>query len=164
MDRDGLIWFGLAITAALVAMPGVLAGGLALLPLFIVCVGLACTLHSGSRRLVVSTTLRLLSRGALRTAIIVLGAVMLIQLLPLELALFMAGDVLAYVEVLAAVGLIAANARVQVIRGMIEAKTDQWRAAVRRRIANRTPRVGRPSARRRPPSPDDDPAAGWAFA
>ncbi len=33
MDRDGLIWFGLAITAALVAMPGVLAGGLPLLPL-----------------------------------------------------------------------------------------------------------------------------------
>jgi hypothetical protein len=84
MDRDGLIWFGLAITAALVAMPGVLAGGLPLLPLFLVCLGLACTLHSGSRRLVVSATLRLLSRGALRTAVIVLGAVMLIQLLPLE--------------------------------------------------------------------------------
>ncbi|MBB3872354.1 MAG: hypothetical protein KYX67_08605 [Brevundimonas sp.] len=164
MDRDGLIWFGLAITAALVAMPGVLAGGLPLLPLFLVCLGLACTLHSGSRRLVVSATLRLLSRGALRTAVIVLGAVMLIQLLPLEMALFMAGDVLAYVEVLAAVGLIAANARVRVIRGLIGAKADQWRAAVRRRIANRMPRVARPAARRRPPAPDDDPAAGWAFA
>jgi hypothetical protein len=89
---------------------------------------------------------------------------MLIQLLPLEIALFMAGDVLAYVEVLAAVGLIAANARVRVIRGLIGAKADQWRAAVRRRIANRMPRVARPAARRRPPAPDDDPAAGWAFA
>ncbi|MDO9608580.1 MAG: hypothetical protein Q7J26_08660 [Brevundimonas sp.] len=161
MDRDGLIWFGLAIAAALVAMPGVLAGGL---PLFLVCLGLACTLHAGSRRLIVSATLRLLSRGALRTALIVLGAVMLIQLLPLEMALFMAGDVLAYVEVLAAVGLIAANARVRVIRGMIEAKTDQWRAAVRRRIGHRKSRAARPSARRRPPSPDDNPATGWAFA
>lgn len=164
MERDGFIWFILAIAAALVAMPGVLAGGIPLLPLFIVCVGLACTLHSGSRRLVVSATLRLLSRGAFRSAIIVLGAVMLIQLLPLEMALFMAGDVLAYVEVLAAVGLIAANARVRVIRGLIGATADQWRAAVRRRIGHRTSRAARPSARRRPPSPDDDPAAGWAFA
>ena len=164
MNRDGLIWFGLAITAALVALPGVLAGGIPFLPLFLVCAGLACSLHAGSRRLVVSTTLRLLSRSAFRTAIIVLGAMMLIQILPLEMALFMAGDVLAYVEVLAAVGLIAANARVRVIRGMIRAKADQWRAAVRRRIRYRTPRVARPSARRRPPSPNDDPAAGWAFA
>lgn len=164
MDRDGLIWLGLALGMLMIAAPGVLAGGTPLLPLFLVFVSLACALHTGSRRLVVGATLRLMSRGALRTAIIVIGAVMLFQLLPLEMALFMAGDVLAYVEVLAAVGLIAANARVRVIRGMVGAKADQWRALVRRRIGCRTPRVARPSARSRPASPDDDPAAGWAFA
>lgn len=164
MDRDGFIWLGLTLGLAMIAAPGVLAGGTPLLPLFLVCVGLACALHAGSRRLVERATLRLMSRGALRTAIIVLGAVMLIQLLPLEMALFMAGDVLAYVELLAAVGLIAANARVRVIRGIIRAKADQWRAAVRRRIGYRTARAARPSPRRRPPSPNDDPAAGWAFA
>jgi hypothetical protein len=164
MDRDGFIWLGLALGVAMIAAPGLLAGGTPLLPLLLVCVGMACALHAGSRRLVESTTLRLMSRGALRTAMVVLGAVMLFQLLPLEMALFMAGDVLAYVEVLAAVGLIAANARVRVIRGVIGAKVDQWRAAVRRRIRSRSPRAARPSARRRPPSPDDDPAAGWAFA
>jgi hypothetical protein len=163
MDRDGFIWLGLTLGLGMIAAPGVLAGGTPFLPLFLVCVGLACALHAGSRRLVERATLRLMSRGALRTAIIVLGAVMLFQLLPLEMALFMAGDVLAYVEVLAAVGLIAANARVRVIREVIGAKADQWRASVRRRIRYRTTRAARPSARRRPPSPDDDPAAGWAF-
>jgi hypothetical protein len=164
MDCDGFIWLGFALGLAMIAAPGVLAGGTPLLPLFLVCVGLACALHAGSRSLVLSATLRLISRGAFRTAIIVLGAVMLIQLLPLEMALFMAGDVLAYVEILAAVGLIAANARVRVIRGVIGAKADQWRTAILRRIGYRTPRAARPSARRRPPSPDDDPAADWAFA
>ncbi len=164
MDRDGFIWLGLTLGLAMIAAPGVLAGGMPLLPLFLACVGLASALHAGSRGLVVNTTLRVMSRGALRTAIIVIGAVMLFQLLPLEMALFMAGDVLAYVEVLAAVGLIAANARVRVIRGMVGSKADQWRASVRRRIRYRTIRPARPSARRRPASPDDDPAAGWALA
>lgn len=111
MDRDVFIWSGLALVAAMVATPALLAGGFPLLPLFFAGVALAGAAHSGSRAQVIGVALRLLSGGALRTAVVVMGALMLIQLLPIELALLMAGDVMAYVEVLAAVSLIAANTR-----------------------------------------------------
>jgi len=160
MDRDAFLWFGLALAAASAAAPGLLAGGFPLLLLFVAGTGLACAAHGGSRALVIAAALRLLSRGALRTTLVVLGALMLIQLLPIELALLMAGDVLAYVEVLAAVGLIAANTRARVVRAVVGEAVEQWRMTalgrIRRRRASRSVRTVRPPA-------DDEPAGAWAF-
>ena len=164
MDRAVFFWFGLALAAVSAATPALLAGGFPLLQLFIAGVGLACTAHAGSRALVIGAAMRLLSRGALRTMLVVLGGLMLIQLLPIELALLMAGDVLAYVEVLAAVSLIAANARVRLIRVAIAEKLGPWATTVRRRLVRRASRSVRPAAPRRPSPPDDEPAGAWAFA
>lgn len=164
MDRDTLLWFGLALVAAVAAAPALLAGGFPLLLLFVAGVGLACAVHGGSRARVIAAALRLLSRGALRTTLVVLGALMLIQLLPIELALLMAGDVLAYVEVLAAVGLIAANTRARVVRAVVAEKLGRWATPMRRRLVRRASRSVRPAASRRPSPPDDEPAEAWAFA
>lgn len=161
MDRNVFFWFGLAAVSA--ATPALMAGGFSLLLLFIAGVGLACSAHAGSRALVIGAAMRLLSRGVLRTTLVVLGGLMLIQLLPIELALLMAGDVLAYVEVLAAVSLIAANARVRVIRTAIAEKLGPWATTVRR-LARRASRSLRPAASRQPSPPDDEPAGAWAVA
>lgn len=83
MDRN-VFWLGLALAAASAATPALLAGGFPLLLLFIAGVGLACSAcsaHAGSRAVVIGAAMRLLSRGALRTTLVVLGRLMLIQLL-----------------------------------------------------------------------------------
>jgi len=164
MDRDAFLWLGLSLIATLAAMPALLAGGFPWLLLFAACAGLTCDVHGDSRRLVLVSALRLLSRGSLKTLLIVLGALMLIQLLPLEIALLLAGDVLAYVEVATAVGLIAANTRFKVIRVVVITKIAGWRTVSIRYIARRAARsvrLGRPS--RRPSSREDKPAGDWAF-
>lgn len=164
MDRDVFLWLGLGLIAALAATPVLLAGGSPWLLLFAACVGLICAVHGGSRRLVLASALRLLSRGALKTLLIVFGALMLIQLLPLEIALMMAGDVLAYVEVVAAVGLIAANTRWRVVRKAVTETLAVWTMGLRRRSGLRAARSVRPRVPRRPRASDDDPARAWAFA
>lgn len=88
-------------------------------------------------------------------------ALTMIQLLPLELALLMAGDVLAYVEVVAAVGLIAANTRLKSVTALVARpvlRLVRVAAGARRRAA----RTSRPRPARRPTPDADDPA--WAFA
>lgn len=165
MDRTIFFWFGLALAALSAATPALLAGGFPLLQLFVAGVGLTCTAHAGSRSLVIGAAMLILSRGALRTTLVVLGGLMLIQLLPIELALLMAGDVLAYVEVLAAVSLIAANARVRVIRAVVREAVARWRTAPGRIRHRRTSRSVRPvGPRRRPLAGDDEPAGAGAFA
>lgn len=167
MDREVFIWSGLALIAAMVAAPTLLAGGFPLLVLLFGGVALAGAAHSGSRALVIGAALRLLSGGALRTAVVVLGAVMLIQLLPIELALLTAGDVLAYVEVLAAVSLIAANTRVREIRVAAGRGLDRWRRTATARIRRRGARSIRPPKPPKSPSrpsADDHPGSVWAFA
>lgn len=75
----------------------------------------------------------------------------------------MAGDVLAHVEVLAAVSLIAASARVRVIRAAIAEKLEPWATTVRRRLVRRSPRSVRLAASRRPSPPDDEPGGSMGI-
>ena len=89
----------------------------------------------------------------------------MIQFLPLELALFAAGDILAYVELMAAVGLIAANTRFAAARKAASVRLKQTADAIRRTV-RRTPRAlraGRP-VQPRPPAADDPEPRAWAFA
>jgi hypothetical protein len=91
---------------------------------------------------------------------------MMIQILPMELALLMAGDVLAYVEVVAAVSLIAGQARwplfkVRVMRfvhaGVARVATGVWRRPVAR-----ARRVGLRRRSSRSSSVADDRWAAWS--
>lgn len=143
------VWFGLALTATLAVAPGLAAGGFPLLPLFLAGVGLACCLHGPSRRLVMDKALAVFSGPAARTLVLLAGAILMIQVLPFELALLMAGDVLAYMEVVAAVSLIAAHARLPLIRARLQRRVEAAVAPLRRRLAARTPR---PVMRRRKPA------------
>ena len=79
------------------AAPGLLAGGFPLLPLFMAVVALACAAHRPSRAFVTDRLAEAFAGSRIRSLVIVCGAVLMIQILPLELALLMAGDVLAYV-------------------------------------------------------------------
>jgi hypothetical protein len=165
-DHAGMLWFGLALAAGLAAAPGLLAGGFPLAPLFLAVVGLACAAHRPSRAFVTDKLVEACGGGRIRSLVIVFGAVMMIQILPMELALLMAGDVLAYVEVVAAVSLIAGQARwplfkARVMRfvhaGVARVTTGVWRRPVAR--ARRVGLRRRPS---RSSSAADDGSAAWS--
>ncbi|WP_339932947.1 hypothetical protein [uncultured Brevundimonas sp.] len=161
-----IVWLGLGLLAGLAAAPGLAAGGAPLLPLFLSGLCLACAAHEPTRTRVMKWIMEAVSGHVARTMVIVAGATLLIQVLPLELALLMAGDVLAYVEVLAAVSLIAANTRLAPIR----ARAVQRIQAIRTGLLSRRAGIGRSiravrRPRRKPPRSDDaEGRAVWAFA
>lgn len=165
-DHEVMLWCGLALTAGLVAAPGLLTGGFPLLPLFLAVVGMACSAHRPSRRFVMEKTGEAFSGSRIRSLIIVFGAIMMIQILPVELALLMAGDVLAYVELVAAVSLIAGRARWPVVKARLVLSGQRaariiWRPGARARRAVLHRRPDRPAAG----DPDGPAGAGtWAFA
>lgn len=158
MDRETVIWISLGLIAAVAAAS---APGVPLIPLLLMTIALAGAAHDGSRRLVIETARRHLNDHALRTTLIVIAAAPVVFLLPVELALLMADGVLTYLEVLAAVSLIAANTRFKLIRSRIE-------TGFSRKPLRLVFRRGKRSIRtvlarlRKPPPPDEDPA--WAFA
>jgi len=138
-DHAGMPWFGLALAAGLVAAPGLLAGGFPLIPIFLAVVGLACAAHPPSRLFVTAKMGRAFSGSRGRSLIIVFGAILMIQILPMELALLMAGDVLAYVELVAAVGLISGRARWPLLKARLERAGRRVAAVIRRQPVARTP-------------------------
>lgn len=103
------------------------------------------------------------SGSALRSALIIVGALMLIQFLPAELALLAAGDVLAYVEAAAAVSLIAAHTRLKPLVRALGARAEAVAAGWRPRLAFGRQAGPRPAVRRKAPPADAD-GRGWAFA
>ncbi len=167
-DHAGMFWFGWALAAGLAAAPGLMAGGFPLLPLFLAVVGLACATHRTSRALVTDKLVEAFGGGRIRSLIIVVGAILMIQILPMELALLMAGDVLAYVEVVAAVSLIAGQARWPLFKARIARFVRDGVARVNLGLGRRpVARARRAAPRRRPRPPSsgaDDGAAPWGLA
>ncbi|MFJ6025233.1 hypothetical protein ACIQC9_11635 [Brevundimonas sp. NPDC092305] len=102
------------------------------------------------------------SGSALRSAIIVAGALLMIQLLPVELALLAAGDILAYVEAAAAVSLIAANTRLRPLVRATGARVGTVVSRLRPLASGRQARV-RLTVRRKAPPPADSEGPSWAF-
>lgn len=102
------------------------------------------------------------SGSALRSAIIIGGALLMIQFLPAELALLAAGDALAYVEAAAAVSLIAANTRLKPLVRAMRIRVGTVVARLRPLASGRQAGV-RPAVRRKAP-PTDSEGRGWAFA
>ena len=167
MTNDGTIavWLGLAVLAGLAASLGFHAG-VPVLPLFLCGLALVCALHRPSRAFVMEKAGKAFSGSTSRLALIVFGAMLIWQLVGIELALLMAGDVLAYVEVVAAVSLIAANTRLAPLKVMLKQRADALRqgVVVRLRATPRSVRAPRPRGRKAPSAGDSDGAAAWAFA
>ncbi|WP_420470283.1 hypothetical protein [Brevundimonas sp. FT23042] len=102
------------------------------------------------------------SGSALRSALIIGGALLMIQFLPVELALLAAGDFLAYVEAAAAVSLIAANTRLKPLVRAMRVRVETVVARLRPLASGRQAGT-RPAVRRKAP-PADSEGQGWAFA
>jgi len=163
MTREVWVWCALAIAALVWCGLATASGGGLLIPVLFAGLCAICATDGPARGRVTRLIGKAFSGPAWRSALILAGALMLIQLLPVELALLMAGDVLAYVEAVAAVSLIAANTR---LRPLVRAMGARGRIFVSRlRSCAKTIRQGRTRSPRRGKPPSDDPGGpAWAFA
>ncbi len=159
-DTTTAIWLGLAVLSGLAASLS-FHEGTPVLPLVLCGLALICALHRPSREFVMEQAGKAFSGSTLRLALIVVGAMLIWQLVGIELALLMAGDVLAYVEVVGAVNLIAANTRLAPLKAALRRRLDGLRRAARPDPRGRSGPAGarpRPLAmatrRRSGPSPE----------
>ena len=162
MDRETWGWALVSVAWALVLA----VNGLALLPLGLFALAVVCAAHRPSRNLVTGPLTRFVEGRPHRWLLIGLGAALLWQLVGVELALLLAGDVLAYVELMAAVGLISANARLAPVKAAVRARVQRVQAGIgiaANRFA-RSVRAPRRSQPRRPAVRSDDGGAAWAYA
>lgn len=164
--RQTIVWLGFGLLAGLAAVPGLAAGGAPLLPLFLCGLCLACAVHRRSRGLTMEMIGKVFAGSTLRLVLILFGAALIWQLVGIELAFLMAGDVLAYVEVVAAVSLIAANTRLAPIRAGIVRRIEAVRAEslIRWGGVRRSVRAIRRPGRKPSRADDAEGGAGWAFA
>lgn len=155
-------WGGILLLGAcwLVAMTGSGAG--VFLPGFVVLFAVAALVDQRVAARITDWFLEVFSGSALRSAIIIAGALMMIQFLPAEMALLAAGDILAYVEAAAVVSLIAANTRLKPLVGAMRVRVETVVARLRPFASARQSGV-RPTVRRKAP-PADSEGRGWVFA
>jgi hypothetical protein len=162
------IWLGIVLLAMLWATHGIAAGGLPWLPLLICGLGFLCAAHAPSRAFVLDKTCSFVEAKPHRWVLIIFGAALVWQLVGVELAFLVAGDVLAYVELLAAVSLISANARVKAAKEAVAARLRPMKAGLMLAISvvhrssglRRSPRT----KSRRLPDKEPDEAGIWALA
>lgn len=162
--HDSSPWMLLAIATGALSLFRLSAGDTPLLAMIVCVVAGVCALHGRIRGTVARGLLRVFSGSIVRSLAIIFGAMMLIQLLPLELALLMAGDILVYLEAVAAVTLIAANTRLKPLAAARRARSETGLLTARDRLrrSSRQPRAQRPA--RRPSRFDDPDGQVWAFA
>ncbi len=158
------LWLLAAAGLALMTLSGLAAHGLPFIPALLCVTAVASALHGPTRGRVMDRLVWAFSGPAVRSVLIIGGALMLIQLLPLEMALLLAGDVLVYLEAVMAISLLAAGTRLRPMRAAIVAHATRvvTRLTARRHDIVRATRTARPGGRR-PPAPDDSDRA-WAFA
>lgn len=159
-------WLGLAAIALVWAVSGLIAGTVPWLPLLACSLAMVCAAHGPSRNFVVEKTCRFVDARPHRWLLIIVGAALLWQLVGVEMGLLMAGDVLAYVELVTAVGLMRANARLAPIKAAVKARLAAFRVRLAMTVIRvcRSPRRLRSVRPRRPARKHSDDAAGWAFA
>ena len=158
------VWLLLAAGLAVMTLSGLAAHGAPFIPALLCIIAAACAVHAPTRARVTDKLLWAFSGSAVRSVLIIVGALLLIQLLPLEMALLLAGDVLVYLEAVMAISLLAAGTRLRPMRAVIVARMAEVMTPLtaRRRDAARAIRRPRPGGQRRPASDDSDGA--WAFA
>ena len=162
-DQDSSLWFAVAGVCALWGVAAVLSGAGVSAPLMIGALALMFGVNAEARRWVEGKLSWAFSGSALRLVLVMIGVMMLWQTVGLELALFAAGDVLAYLEVLTAVSLMTAQARLAPVRAAMTRRVTALMQPLRRlKLRSRARRI-RPKTP--PPSSDaDGPAGVWAFA
>jgi len=163
MTREAKVWSGLAILSLAWCVMTVVTGGGLLLPMLSAMLSTMCAGSPAARERVLRVAGQVFAGGTWRTVLIMFGAVMLIQLLPLEMALLMAGDVLAYVEALAFVSLLAARNRVRPALAALRDRLRSWFGPTPApRTRARSVRARRPQ--RRPNATDSVDGRGLALA
>jgi hypothetical protein len=164
MTRETGVWGGLALAALLWCAASVAAGGGLMLPVLATGLCAMCAVDRPARARVLRVIGWVFSGSVWRSALIIGGALMLVQLLPAEMALLVAGDVLAYVEAVAALSLIAAHTRLRPLAAALRVRFETAVATLRDRMRQpaRPPRAHRPA--RRPAPADDADGRGFAFA
>lgn len=164
MKEDGSrSWLAMACFCALWTIINVFSGGDVALPVLMCATALVCSVNPGARGWLMDKLSWTFSGSSVRLMLVMIGVMVLWQVVGLELAMFAAGDVLAYLEVLTAVSLMAAQTRLAPVKAAMARRFAQvMRRAMRLRPRRRTRRI-RP--RTPPPSNDvDGPAGVWAFA
>lgn len=164
MQSDNpMAWRAIAGVCALWAVAAAFSGAGVSAPLLIGTLALIYGVNADARRWTTGKLSWALSGSALRLVLVMVGVMMLWQTVGLELALFAAGDVLAYLEVLTAVSLMTAQARLAPVRAAMTRRVTALMQPLRRlKLRNRARRI-RPKT---PPSSSDadGPAGVWAFA
>ena len=164
MQSDNpMAWRAIAGVCALWAVAAAFSGAGVSTPLLIGALALICGVNADARRWTTGKLSWALSGSALRFVLVMIGVMMLWQTVGLELALFAAGDVLAYLEVLGTVSLMTAQARLAPVRAAMTRRVTALMQPLRRlKLRNRARRI-RPKT---PPSSSDadGPAGVWAFA
>lgn len=163
MKEDGSRgWLAGASFCAIWTIWAVFSGAGVAMPALIGAGALLCDINPGARRWVMDKLSWAFSGSSLRLVLVMIGVMMLWQTVGLELAMFAAGDVLAYLEVLTAVSLMAAQARLAPIKAAMSRRFSELMRRVRLRLRRRTRRI-RPKT---PPSSSDAdrPAGVWVFA
>lgn len=162
------ICLGIVVVAMLWAAQGIAAGGLPWLPLLICVFGFLCAAHSPTRAFVLNKTCSFVDAKPYRWVLIILGAALVWQLVGVELAILVAGDVLAYVELLAAVSLISASARFKAAKAAVVARLGPMKAGLMLAIsvARRSSSLPRSRKTKSHRSPDKEPdeTGIWALA
>lgn len=162
-DQDSGVWFAVAGVCALWGVMALLGGAGISAPLLIGASALLCGVDAGARRWAEDKLSWAFSGPSLRFVLVMIGVMMLWQTVGLELAFFAAGDVLAYLEVLTAVGLMAAQARMTPVKAEMARRMAALVQPLRRLKPGR--RARRIRLKTPPPSNDaDGPAGVWAFA
>jgi len=163
MKEDSGVWLAVAGVCVLWSLAAALSGTSVSAPLLIGILALIFGVNADARRWADDKLSWAFSGSSLRFVLVMIGVMVLWQTVGLELALFAAGDVLAYLEVLTAVSVMAAQARLAPVRVMMVRRVTALVQPLRRlnlRIRKRRIRPRTP-----PPSGDaDGPAGVWAFA
>lgn len=163
MKEDSGVWIAVAGVCVLWSIAAALSGTGVSAPLLIGTSALIFGVNADARRWAMDKLSWALSGSSIRLVLVMIGVIMLWQTVGLELALFAAGDVLAYLEVLTAVSVMAAQARLAPVRVMMVRRVTALVQPLRRlnlRIRKRRIRPRTP-----PPSGDaGGPAVVWAFA
>lgn len=155
MTRSAWTWFAFGAMAALVTVFGMATGAVPIAAAFLAGVGLLCAAHPPSRDFVLEKTLAALTREASMSAATVVLALLLIQTLPFDLAFVLAGDALAYIDVVAAVSLLALGARLAPLRASLKRRLARTGKTLPVRADASCRRRREPRQRRKPTREDD---------
>ena len=164
MKEDGFqAWLGVACFCVMWVVWAAFSGASVAMPVLIGATALVCAVNKHAQGWLTGKLMWAFSGSSLRLLLVMIGAMMLWQTVGLELALFAAGDVLAYLEVLTAVSLMAAQNRLAPVKAAMARRLTAFLQPLRRLELRRRARRIRTKT---PPSSNDadGPAGVWAFA